>query len=438
MLKKITSLIEEADKNLTSDAEKHLVTLGLIRIILQHACILLVEEILRIRKANPDVTLQRTPLPLEALRSPSDGTLAAILSELLIVAENDGWNGVSRSFFESEEIDRPCKNFSVSKEVNVESVLRGLVASRNDGVEGHGLPGDYDSIADFDAVQFIAARLSHVLPRLTERDDLIYTSQDGKDIRLELLRTSHGNLICYRKILKSQDGKCIVRAQIQEAILARDEITYEAADVLGTPETGTLPQYSYRSTYDEQWVPFVLLPDKLTNSFTGRDYELKELSDWIDDLDSRASLLYGDGGIGKTTLAVEFIHRMLQGEIRSKWKPQLVTFFTAKQTRWSLKGLDIIRANPINIGEVALYVAKAFDSSPLDRSWYACSPEEAVDKLSNYLRGWGINRDDHLLILSRCSEFLSYFGGFGLSLIDKETKPHGSFQTDLSCLYTAA
>jgi hypothetical protein len=39
-----------------------------------------------------------------------------------------------------------------------------------------------------------------------------------------------------------------------------------------------------------------------------------------------------------------------------------------------------------------------------------------------------------LSVLSRCSEFLSYCVGLGLSLMGKETESDGTFQTDLPCL----
>ncbi len=40
-------------------------------------------------------------------------------------------------------------------------------------------------------------------------------------------------------------------------------------------------------------------------------------------------------------------------------------------------------------------------------------------------------------VLSRCSEFLSYFNWDWFILEGKETKSHGSFQTNIPCLHTA-
>jgi hypothetical protein len=44
----------------------------------------------------------------------------------------------------------------------------------------------------------------------------------------------------------------------------------------------------------------------------------------------------------------------------------------------------------------------------------------------------------NLLTLSRCSKFLLHLNRFGLSLSRKETKPDGSFQIDIPCIYPSS
>ncbi|MFP3670156.1 hypothetical protein SB717_34265, partial [Priestia sp. SIMBA_032] len=92
-----------------------------------------------------------------------------------------------------------------------------------------------------------------------------------------------------------------------------------------------------------------LIPDRLTADFTGREREIEELTEWTNDFGSRACMLYGDGGIGKTTLAVEFVWRLLEGTVKSEFKPELITFFTAKKTRWGIGGLEIIRLDEVGV-----------------------------------------------------------------------------------------
>jgi len=48
------------------------------------------------------------------------------------------------------------------------------------------------------------------------------------------------------------------------------------------------------------------IPIRQTNTFVGRESEIQQLKEWMDDEDSRYALVYGDGGYGKTTLVLKF------------------------------------------------------------------------------------------------------------------------------------
>ena len=405
MKNKIQTLLSQT-LLLTSDIEKRKVTFALLRIILQHACITLVEELIRIRKSTPDIAFQRNPLPLDSLRAPSDGTLVAILGELMVLAENEGWSGISRGFWQENTSGRPCSRLIRSSQLTVESILRALIVIRND--EEHGIPGNYDSQAEIDSVAFVLEGLESVLPEIGKHGELVIRSSQGNHLTLQLLKTIRGDLICYRKILRSPSGNCIVRAQRQISLLTREDIAYEAPDLLGTPGLGSYPQYSTCGTFDPEWNPFVLLPDRLTTSFVGRDNEIDEITDWFDDPDSRVCMLYGDGGIGKTTLAVEFVHRLMNGDIKVAWHPEIITFFTSKQTRWGIKGLEVIRSRPATITDICLSIVRAFESNQLERDWYAArNPEDVINKLTGYLGEWGLNRNNHMIILDNTETLIT-------------------------------
>lgn len=119
-------------------------------------------------------------------------------------------------------------------------------------------------------------------------------------------------------------------------------------------------------------------------------------------------MLYGDGGIGKTTLAVEFIWRLLEGTIRCDFKPELITFFTAKKTRWGIGGLEIIRLDQVGVADVATFIPKSLDGGALDKSWYTKSPLDLIQALSGYLtRDWGVAKSSHLLILDNTETMAS-------------------------------
>jgi tetratricopeptide (TPR) repeat protein len=398
MIQKVKLLLVEARK-LRSDLEARSAAIALTRIILQHACITLAEWCVVRRRSHPQGADQ-PPLPLEELRCPADGTLVSSLAELLVAAENDGWNGISRLWWAQLPTGRPCSRLSGGGAVTLEEVLKGFVSLRNDGVEGHGIPGDYDREAELDVVELAAESLSGLLPTIAPNGkDLQVQTPGVGNYTLKLLRADNSKLLCYRKIQRVSAGRCSVRAQVQRSLFKREEIVYEAEDVLSASDVNTYPRYAIANSSVKIWSPFVLLPERLTSHFTGRERELAELREWMDDSGSRACLLYGDGGIGKTTLAIEFVHRVLEGRISTAWHPELITFYTAKLTRWGLSGLEVIRAREVGVLDVGVAIVRGFEDQPLGREWFSREPYPLIQKVASYLNDFGIDRNLHLLIL---------------------------------------
>lgn len=87
------------------------------------------------------------------------------------------------------------------------------------------------------------------------------------------------------------------------------------------------------------------IPTRQTDIFIGRSKEIGELTEWINDKDeAKYCLIYGDGGIGKTTLALEFLNRVLDGEISfTSQPPTIICYYSAKTTQWTEKGLRVLR-----------------------------------------------------------------------------------------------
>ncbi|KZP57549.1 hypothetical protein A3N37_02005 [Enterobacter ludwigii] len=110
-------------------------------------------------------------------------------------------------------------------------------------------------------------------------------------------------------------------------------------------------------------------------------------------------MIWGDGGVGKTTLVVEFIHRLLEGSTPVAWRPEIITFYTAKKTRWGLNGLEQISAQDIGVADVALDIARMLTTPNLERSWFEKSPRDVIQKLAGLLSELKISRDSHLIIL---------------------------------------
>ncbi len=311
-------------------------------------------------------------------------------------------SGISRSFWRSYS-SRPAERLlEKNTPFTLENMLKGFVTLRNDAVEGHGIPGNFDTEAELDAVEMAITELGSILPSLINADGSLIVSIEGlSPFPLKLLRSFNDRLVCYREIKKTLNEKCNVKVQVQETLFERYDLIYEADDVflaLGFHKPN-VPEYRSFQTNDDQWKPDVIVPGRLTTRFAGREREMDELVEWINDIDSRACMLFGDGGIGKTTLAIEFVHRLLEETINTEWKPQLVTFYTAKQTRWGLNGLEIIRARPVGVSDVATYIARAFEGTNLSRDWFSKEPEAIIQKLGAYLSDFGYDRKDHLLIL---------------------------------------
>lgn len=140
----------------------------------------------------------------------------------------------------------------------------------------------------------------------------------------------------------------------------------------------------------DEWRPSFVLPHKQTTSFLGRGEQLDDLKEWWDDEFSRTCLIYGEGGIGKTTLALEFLNRILDEEIEVNWKPDYIFFFSSKQTRWGINGMEKITGVQTNLSEATIRLVSALDIVPIDQRWYSVSPNDVVSKASQVINDVGL------------------------------------------------
>lgn len=341
---------------------------------------------------------------------PADGTLVAAALDMLVTAENENLTGYSRPIWRESREERPCWGLlGTSEKRSADRLMTAIVSIRNDGVEGHGIAGENDAAAESDAVLYLIEAFSPLLPTIDSTgSSFSILLPNGESHAIQLLKPSNGNLICYRSIKRATAGRCIIKAQAERGWFRRDDFSYEAPDIFESGVNGEINRYEVLSTFNEDWSPLALVPERLTDDFTGRERELEELRDWLEDTESRACMLYGDGGIGKTTLAIEFVQRLLEGRIVSTYRPELVTFYTAKKTRWGLNGLEVIRLNEVGIADVATFIPRALEGGRLDRSWYSKPPEDLIQMVAGYLsETWGANRNSHLLILDNTETMAS-------------------------------
>lgn len=148
------------------------------------------------------------------------------------------------------------------------------------------------------------------------------------------------------------------------------------------------------------------IPIRQTETFEGRQKEVQLLVDWLNDDDSRRCLIYGDGGYGKTTLVLEAMNRLLEGDLKiTKDLPSLICFYTAKMTKWTENGLERFSTVQPVMDECIREIIK-FYSPTLDRQWYTANGLSLIDKAVQFLAEKKITRNDLLLIIDN-SETLS-------------------------------
>ena len=213
---------------------------------------------------------------------------------------------------------------------------------RNDGAEGHGLVGDYQRGAELDCLQQITARLGPVLPS-SKPDGQLVVGPDGKTVALQFLRLFDTKPALIRRIKVVGRNKLRVDVQFIHAEQGRRKARFETENYFSALNTASAPKLEQ---WSNSWSPLCYLPDRTTESFKGRKEEQVSLTEWMNDEESRTCLVFGDGGVGKTTLVLEFMHRLLEEDpdIQCEWKPKVVSFYTAKKWRWGLDGVELISA----------------------------------------------------------------------------------------------
>lgn len=113
-------------------------------------------------------------------------------------------------------------------------------------------------------------------------------------------------------------------------------------------------------------------------------------------------MIYGDGGIGKTTFALECLHRLLNGRLGVEWKPDLISYYTAKRTRWGVAGLEVINPATLGAADALLNIKRSMEGGGVERDWYSQGPDQLVARTAGLLREYGIARGQHLMIIDNC------------------------------------
>ena len=241
---------------------------------------------------------------------------------------------------------------------------------------------------------------SNLLPQVNPDESLQIIKLTGEP-KLSVPLISDGHALVILSISPKQ-GIWKLRGQLLSTTNAK-EIT------LVIPEDNPFSTSSVKSSSDYQLSEIVSngkdysffhnVPVRQTDTFEGRGAELAQIREWLDDKDSRYCLIYGDGGYGKTTLVIESLNQLMESQYDlDEPLPSIVSYHTAKMTKWSEKGLIHFTSISPVMDECIRELMRCFHPV-LTPDWYTVSGRQIIDKALGVLKANKFNRDDVLLVI---------------------------------------
>lgn len=168
-------------------------------------------------------------------------------------------------------------------------------------------------------------------------------------------------------------------------------------------------KFNYTTLFlnDRRHGVFQNVPTRQTRTFEGRKKELDTLLEWINEpAESKSCLIYGDGGYGKTTLTLEFLNNILDGHTQISSPPEIISYHTAKMTKWTDQGMVHCRGISSAMGESIRELMYCFQDV-LGKEWYKVDGIDLINKVQTELLAQGYTRDDVLLILDNTETLTS-------------------------------
>jgi len=331
------------------------------------------------------------------LLHPVDGVPKDVLNLVLPSLESSAWPSCARRWFEK------------TPGSDGQGACRALVRQAEDWVRyrnarpGHGVQ---DRISSQAALEWIAPFASELLsgldalvPSVADNGTLVLDGPAGP-IKIEAYRLVDGKPVVVLDI-KRRGSTWAARYQVLDPESSPETVCALDATMRLLASARSAGRFQSRQVdlNAGTWRTTTLLPHRQTTTFEGREEHLEAFRQWFDDPDSRACLVYGEGGIGKTTLVLEFLHRVLDGEIPDiKWQPDVVCFFTAKMTRWTPDGLKHIRGTAPAVVDAVRRLALVVEDR-LTSDWYTAEPLAVVDRVAGLLQQAGTGRSKVLLVI---------------------------------------
>ncbi len=365
--------------------------LSLFRYVLQMAAYSAFEATSAL--ADPPEQMQEQGL---RLLQPSDGEFTATL-DLCIPALRTVWPTCSRGWFDA----RGTEHHESGSEI-----CSAIISKRNDRI-GHGV---FDKGSLTEQLEKLPIRIATLIDILSDllpifsneknESEVAELKTPAKNIRIEVARRHRDGLILIRRI-ENRGSVWRLRGQVLSHI-SSNTVLIEISDKCHLLQClqGSSSSLVARNIRigSKIWRASTLLPFRQTQTFEGRSKEIDSLLDWWQDVDSRACLVYGEGGIGKTTLVLEFLNDILdEPPVEIDWRPELIFFYSAKLTRWGVAGLEQIGGINANVNEGLRSLARLLESR-LGREWQTEDSRSLIARTAQLFQDAGLTRNSILVV----------------------------------------
>jgi hypothetical protein len=379
-------------------AQQYQFLMAAVRSVLQTACISVLEYSAAFVEDVEDGFL---PSLSTRFMRPTDGLLEEVLTEGLALMRN---NGILMS-----------DAWSRGEPTSLRKRAMDWATHRNNR-DGHGVVSATVVAEGMEWLPRLASDLVDGLQTLlpiVDSQGTAYLSLQPRStvepLKLHATRTVDEHPIVIRDITRRGD---VWRVRYQTLDVTNSVANYfefsEPAGFAGLTQTDARKYQQHRVPVSgKTWKPTVLLPSRQTDTFEGREAQLEGLFEWIEDRDSRACNVYGEGGIGKTTLVLEFLNSILDGAAEAPaWQPDVICYFTAKQTRWGPQGLQILHGIVPPLEDAIRDLVRCYGEN-LDKSWFEGSVDKLIAKAVTALTDLGLDRDGVLLVLDNTETLAS-------------------------------
>lgn len=248
-----------------------------------------------------------------------------------------------------------------------------------------------------------------LLPILDCNTGKIYLSENlgGGSVKTPLV--DNGKLLVITKVQEKRGVWKIHAKQLcwEESLSRTIEITEPNIFCEGAADTYERFDHATVLTGTKKFGILHNIPNRQTSVFEGRKKELDKLSSWINEpTESKSCLVYGDGGYGKTTLVLEFLNNLLDGYVPLESPPDIISYHTAKMTKWTDQGIVHCRGISGAMGESIRELLYCFQDV-VGKEWYKVDGVALVNKIQTELKQNGYSRDNILLVLDNTETLIS-------------------------------